>query len=144
MLMRIHLTTLIVLLTASVCSAATPQGSTRATAIPLKQRDPAKAVEEEMTWMMRLYHYTPILATRDAIAQSIRNLKAGKKTVRAHGDWGHATVDYNGHLLSNWWFPTSRGKRDVYFDTGTLINTPGKVVRQERARAEYLGRVIPA
>jgi hypothetical protein len=143
MLMRIHIATLIVVLAASVCSAATPQGSTKATAIPLKQRDPAKAVEEEMGWMMRLYHYTPILATRDAVAQSIRDLKAGKKSAPTHGDWGHATVDYNGHLLSHWWFPTPRGKRDAFFDTGTLINTPGEVARQERARAEYLGRMIP-
>jgi hypothetical protein len=27
--------------------------SSKATAIPLKQRDPAKAVDEEMQWMMK-------------------------------------------------------------------------------------------
>ena len=42
-------------------------GSTMEKAIPLKQRG-AKAVEEEMQWMMKLYHYTPVLATRDEIA----------------------------------------------------------------------------
>ena len=128
------------------CLASPPggrDGSTRAKAIPLKQRNPAKAVEEEMAWMMKLYHYTPLLATRDALVDAIRQMKAGKKSVNASGGWGHASQDHNGHLISNWWFPTPRGKREIYFDTGTMINTPGEVVRQESARAEYMGRMVP-
>lgn len=143
MRMRIQITTLILVVSASVCSAATPLGSTKATAIPLKQRDPAKAVEEEMAWMMKLYRYTPILATRDALAEQIRQLKAGKKPQKKPSDWGHASVDYNGQLLSNWWFPTPKGKREIYFDTGTLIRTPGEVARQESARALYIARILP-
>jgi hypothetical protein len=141
--MRVHILTILAVLAVSPCLAATPDGSTKAKAIPLKQRDPAKAVEEEMAWMMKLYHYTPILATRDALADDIRKLKAGKKPESKPPGWGHATVDYNGHLLSNWWFPTPHGKREVYFDTGKLINTPGEVARQESARAQYIGRILP-
>jgi hypothetical protein len=130
-------------LAVSPCLAATPDGSTRAKAIPLKQRDPAKAVEEEMKWMLKLYHYTPILATRDALAEAVRKIKAGQKEVNLPHNWGHASLDYNGHLISNWWFPTPKGKREIYFDTGTLIKTPGEVARQESARAQYLGRILP-
>ena len=39
------------------CFAAQPSvrdGSTKAKAIPLKQRNPQKAVEEEFAWMMKL------------------------------------------------------------------------------------------
>src|SRR4051812_18390183 len=78
-------------------------GSTKEKAIPLKQRDPAKAVDEEMAWMMKLFHYTPILATRDALTAALRKVKAGKKEVKLPNDWGHASLDYNGHLISNWW-----------------------------------------
>jgi hypothetical protein len=123
--------------------ASNRDGSTKAKAIPLKQRNPAKAVEEEMAWMMKLYHYTPLLATRDAMVAALRKAKAGKKEVHVSGFWGHASVDYNGHLISDWWFPTPRGKRELYFDTGTMIKTPGEVVRQESARAEYMGRMMP-
>ena len=45
--------------------------------------------------------------------------------------------------LYKFWFETPRGKKDVYFDTGTLINTPGEVARQESARAQYMGRMAP-
>ena len=141
--MRVHILTVLAVLAASPCLAATPDGSTKAKAIPLKERDPAKAVEEEMAWMMKLYHYTPILATRDAVADQIRQLKAGRKPEKKSPGWGHASVDYNGHLLSNWWFPTPKGKREIYFDTGTLIKTPGEVARQESARAQYIGRILP-
>jgi hypothetical protein len=141
--MRVHILTVLAVLAVSPCLAATPDGSTKAKAIPLKQREPAKAVEEEMAWMMKLYHYTPILATRDAVADQIRQLKAGKKPKEKPLGWGHASVDYNGHLLSNWWFATPKGKREIYFDTGTLIRTPGEVVRQESARAQYIGRILP-
>jgi hypothetical protein len=143
MLTRVHIFTILVVLAASPCLAATPDGSSKAKAIPLKQRDAAKAVEEEMQWMMKLYHYTPLLATRDAALDSIRRVKAGKKPVSTSAGWGHATVDHKGHLISNWWFVTPRGKREVYFDTGTFINTPGEVARQESARAQYMGEMIP-
>jgi hypothetical protein len=140
---RIHIVTIAAALVASSCLAATPDGSTKAKAIPLKQRAPGKAVEEEFALMMKLYHYTPLLAMRDAVGDAVRKAKAGKKSVSVDPGWGHATVDHNGHLISNWWFQTPRGKRDVYFDTGTLINTPGEVARQESARAQYMGRMAP-
>ena len=144
MLMRVRILTILAALAVSPCLSASPDGSTRAKAIPLKQRDPAKAVEEEMAWMMKLYHYTPILATRDALAKAVREIKAGKaKEVNLPHDWGHGSLDYKRHLISNWWFPSPRGKREIYFDTGTLINTPGEVARQESARAAYLGRILP-
>jgi hypothetical protein len=143
MLMRVHILTILAVLAASPCLAATPDGSTKAKAIPLKQRDPRKAVAEEMQWMMKLYRYTPLLATRDAVLDSIRRMKAGKKSVNTSLGWGHATLDHNGHLISNWWFVTPRGKREIYFDTGTLINTPGEVARQESARAQYMGEMVP-
>jgi hypothetical protein len=143
MLARAHIVTIAAVLAAASAFAATPDGSTKAKAIPLKQRDPQKAVEEEMTWMMKLYHYTPLLALRDRVVQEVRKVKAGKKSTNRSAGWGHATVDYNGHLISNWWFETPHGKREVYFDTGTLINTPGEVERQESARAQYMGRMAP-
>jgi hypothetical protein len=141
--MRVHILAVLAVLAVSPCLAAAPDGSTRAKAIPLKQRDPAKAVEEEMAWMMKLYHYTPILATRDVLVDQVRQLKAGKKPKNKPPGWGHASVDYNEHLLSNWWFPSPKGKREIYFDTGRLTKTPGGVARQESARAQYLGRILP-
>lgn len=144
MIMRLSILAGLAVLTVSPCLAAPPSGSTKATAIPLKQRDATKAVEEEMAWMMKLYHYTPILATRDDLADQIRQLKAGRKPQKKPSAWGHASLDYNGRLISNWWFPTPKGKKiEIYFDTGTLIRTPGEVVRQESARAQYIARVLP-
>jgi hypothetical protein len=135
---------LAVLVAFNPCYAAKPvrAGSTKATAIRLIQRDPTKAVEEEMAWMMKLFHYTPLLATRDELADAIRRMKAGQKQVKSPNDWGHASLDYNGRLISNWWFATPRGKREIYFDTGTLINTPGEVARQESARGAYIVRMV--
>jgi hypothetical protein len=141
MLAFANVLTIVTIATAASCFAATPDGSTKAKAIPLKQHDPAKAVEEEMAWMMKLHHYTPLLATRDRLAEEIRKVKAGKKSTNTSAGWGHATVDHNGHWISDWWFETPRGKRDVYFDTGTLIDIPGEVERQESARAEYMRRM---
>lgn len=146
MLSRVHVLTIAAVIAVAPCFATTPgdhDGSTKAKAIPLKQRDPAKAVEEEMSWMMKLCHYTPLLAMRDAVADAIRKVKAGKKSVSASEGWEHATVEHNGHLISDWWFVTPRGKREVYFDTGTLINTPGEIARQELARAQYMQRMGP-
>jgi hypothetical protein len=141
MLSRTQLLTILAVATLAPCFAATQgdrDGSSKAKAILLKQRDPAKAVEEEMTWMMKIYHYTPLLATRDAVAESIRKVKAGKKSVNNSAGWEHGTLDHNGHLISYWSFATPHGKREAYFDTGTLINTPGEVRRQELARAQYM------
>ena len=141
MLMRVHVLALLAIFAVLPCLAATPDGSTKAKAIPLKQRDPAKAVEEEMVWMKKLFHYTPVRAAQDELADAVRSVKAGKKPV-AH-DWGHATMDYKGHVISYWWFPSSRGRKEVLFDTGALIDTPGEAVRQESARAEYMRRMMP-
>jgi hypothetical protein len=143
MLMRAHIVTILAVFAAASAFAAPPNGSTKARAIPLKQRDPSKAVEEEFAWMMKLYHYTPLLAFRDRVVEEIRKVKAGEKSTDKSAGWGHATVDHHGHLISDWWFDTPRGKREVYFDTGTLINTPGEVVRQESARADYMRRMGP-
>jgi hypothetical protein len=127
------------------CYAAKPadrDGSTPAKAIRLKQRNVDKAVEEEFVWMMKLHNYTPLLAMRDAFAKAVRQFKTGmKKSASIDPGWGHSSEDYNGHLISHWWFMTPRGKRDVYFDTGTSINTPGEVVRQEPARGGYMIRM---
>ena len=125
------------------CYAAQPStldGSTKGKAIPLKQRG-ERAVEEEMQWMMKLFHYTPLLATRDVVADAIRQIKAGqKKNVQNLHPWEHGSLDQNGHLISYWSFQTPRGKKEIYFDTGTSINA-GEVRRQESARAEYMRKM---
>jgi hypothetical protein len=100
-----------------------------------------KAVEEEMVWMMKLYHYTPLLSTRDAVAESIPKMKAAKKSVNVPARWLHDTLDHKGHLISYWWFVTPRGQKGIYFDTGKSIDTPGEVARQESARAHYMGEM---
>ncbi len=143
MLRRAHIVAIAAVVTAASAFAATPDGSTKAKAIPLKQRDPQTAVEEEMASMMKLYHYTPLLAMRDRIAEEVRKVKAGKKSTNRSAGWGHSTQEQNGHLISHWWFEAPRGRREVYFDTGTLISTPGEVARQESARAQYMGRMAP-
>jgi hypothetical protein len=140
---RIHTAMLVAVVTATSAFAAAPDGSSKAKAIPLKQRDPAKAVEEEMSWMMKLYHHTPLLALRDRMVEEVRKVKAGKKSTNRSAGWGHSTIDHSGHLISKWWFDTPHGKREVYFDTGTLIDTPGEVARQESARAQYMARMAP-
>jgi hypothetical protein len=80
------------LLIALVCLAVTPchaakplvrDGSSKERAIVLKQRG-AAAVEEEIAWMRKLYHYTPIDSMRDMVADAIRRLKAGKKKLISH------------------------------------------------------------
>jgi hypothetical protein len=143
MLKRADIFTIIAIATSAACFAATLDGSAKAKAIPLKQRDPAKAVEEEFAWMMKLYHYIPLLALRDRVAEEVRKVKAGKKSKNTSAGWGHGTLDHKGHLISYWWFDAPPGKREVYFDTGTLIDTPGEVARQESARAQYMGRMAP-
>jgi len=142
MLKRFHTITIVALVTASASFAAAPDGSTIANPIPLKQRDPAKAVEEEMQWMMKIYHYTPLLAERDEMAEVIRKAKGGKKQATASTRWGHAVLDYNGHLISDWWFMTAAGKREVYFDIGTVL-THKEAVRQESTRGQYMLRMAP-
>jgi hypothetical protein len=143
MLMRVYIFTILLVFTASLGLGATRDGASKARAIPLKQRNPAKAVEEEMQWMMKLHHFTPLLAMRDALADAIRKAKAGNTSVHVSPGWEHASVDHKGHLISEWTFVTPRGKRDVYFDTGTLTDTQGEVARQESARAQYMGGVAP-
>src|SRR5438876_5817318 len=136
MLKHAHIIAILAIATAASAFAAAPDGSTKATAIPLKQRDPAKAVEEEFAWMTKLHHYTPLLAMRDRMVEEVRKVKAGKKSTNRSAGWGHSTIDHSGHLISKWWFDSPHGKREVYFDTGTLIDTPGEVARQESARAQ--------
>lgn len=116
-------------------------GSTMEKAIPLKQRGP-KAIEEEMAWMMKVFHYTPLLASRDVMVDAVRKAKATKKAVDAPTPWEHGTVEHAGQWCSYWMVRTPRGKRHIYFDTGISINTPGEVARQESSRAEYMGRMM--
>ncbi len=80
-LVRIQILALAVIAVVAPCYASKPMvrdGSTIEKAIPLRQRG-AKAVEEEMAWMVKLYRYTPLLATRDVIAEAVRKIKAGNK-----------------------------------------------------------------
>jgi hypothetical protein len=142
---RFPLLLVALLVSTAPCNAGKPgvrDGSTKAKAIPLAQHEPAKAVDEEMAWMMKLHHYTPILATRDLFADIIRQFKAGKtKAMHPPDPWGHATVEHNGRWLSDWWFRTPRGRKtEIYFDTGASVTTPGEVPRQESARAQYMGQ----
>src|ERR1041385_1522623 len=114
-------------------------GSTMERAIPLKQRGP-NAVEGQMTWMMELYGYTPVLATRNAAEDIVRQLKAGKsrQTVKSQSPWSHSTLKHGQQWCSYWWFLTPRGRKEIYFDTGVSVNTPGEVERQESACARYI------
>jgi hypothetical protein len=118
----------------------TRDGSTKARAILLKQRDPQRAVDEEFAWMTRLYHYTPLLAMRDTIINVGLKLKPGQKASNI-SPWGHSSQDYKGHLVSHWSLTTPHGQKDIYFDTGTLVDTPGEIQRQESARADYMTRM---
>ena len=142
MLARAYILAVAVALTIAPCDAATRDGSTIDTAIPLKQRG-AKAVEEEMQWMMKLHGYTPVLATRDAALDIARQLKAGKKreTVKSQSPWSHRTLKHGEQWCSYWGFLTPRGRKEIYFDTGVSINTPGEVERQESTRSKYIEKM---
>ena len=133
MLTRHYILAIIAVVAAAPCLAAQPahhDGSTKAKAIPLKERG-TKAVVEEMTWMLKLYNYSPVLAAHD--------VKADKKSVNSPAPWGQRSLDYNGHLISYWWFVTPRGKKEIYYDTGISSDTPEEVWReQESARARYM------
>ncbi len=150
MLRRVHIVTVAALFAFMGCVVAkSPErdGSTMQRAIPLKQRG-IKAVEEQMQWMMKLHGYTPMLATRDELqrsaAEAVRRLKAGQKASHIHPPepWYHSTRDHNGQCCSHWWFRTPRGPKDVYFDTGTSINTPGEIARQEEYCVEYFRNYV--
>ena len=88
--------------------------------------------------MLRLYNYSPVLAAHDAVADASSKVKAGKKSVNTPAPWGHRILDYNGHLISYWWFVTPSGKKEIYFDTGVSSDTLGDVAEQESARAQYM------
>ena len=140
MLTRHYILAIIAVVAAAACLAAQPahhDGSTKAKAIPLKERG-AKAVVEEMTWMLKLYNYSPVLAAHDAVADASSKVKADKKSVNTPASWGQRSLDHNGHLISYWWFMTPRGKKEIYFDTGISSDTPGEVAEQESARAQYM------
>ncbi|MBA3273439.1 MAG: hypothetical protein H0T11_06155 [Chthoniobacterales bacterium] len=86
-------------------------GSTKEDAIPLKQRG-AKAVEEEMAWMMKIHGYTPVLATEKAIADLLRQMKTGKqKNGKLGPGWEHATLWHGRQWCSYWSFVTPRGRK---------------------------------
>src|SRR4029453_16705347 len=140
MLTRPYILATIAVVAAAPCLAAQPaghDGSTKAKAIPLKERG-TKAVAEEMTWMLKLYNYSPVLAAHDAVADASSKVKADKKSVNTPARWRHRSLDHNGHLISYWWFITPRGKKEIYFDTGISSDTPGEVAEQESARARYM------
>jgi hypothetical protein len=134
---------IIAVFAAGPCLAAYPagrDGSTIAKAIPLKERG-TKAVVEEMAWMLKLYNYSPVLAAHDAVADAGSKAETSKKSANTPARWGHRTLDYNGHLISYWWFVTPSGKKEVYFDTRISSDTLGEVAEQESARAEYMRRM---
>jgi hypothetical protein len=144
MLSRIH----IVLVAAMFASmprvlAESPSrdGSTIEKAILLKQRG-TSAIEEEMAWMMKIFHYTPLQATRDIMAKAIREAKATKKTVHPPAPWEHATLEHGRQWCSYWMVRTPKGKRHIYFDTAISIDTPGAVPQIESSRAQYMGHLL--
>ena len=81
MISRAHIIIVSTAFAIATCHAAQPSvqdGSSGEKAIPLKQRG-VKAVEEEMKWMMKLCHYTPLMATRDAVADAVRQITEERK-----------------------------------------------------------------
>ena len=141
---RVYLFLIAALIAVAPCYAGkqvTRDGSTMARAIPLKHRG-TKAIQEEMDWMTKLYHYTPLLATRDVVAEAVRKIKAGNKKAGENlHPWEHGTLEHNGQWCSYWSFVTPHGRKEIYFDTGISVNTPGEVARQESSRAEYMARM---
>jgi hypothetical protein len=140
MLTRHYIPAIIAVVAAVPCFAAPRadhDGSTEAKAIPLKERG-TKAVVEEMAWMLKLYNYSPVLAAHDAVADASSKVKAGKKSVNTPAPWGQRALNYSGHRISYWWFVTSRGKKEVYFDTGISSDTLEEVAEQESVRAQYM------
>jgi len=134
------------LATASAGYAGKPiarDGSTKDKAIPLKQRG-LQAIEEEMAWMLKVFHYTPFMATRDIMAEAIRKARATKKSVHPPKPWQHATLEHGWQWCSYWMVRTPRGERHIYFDTGISTKTPGEVVRQESSRAQYMSKQLEA
>ena len=92
--------------------------------------------------MIKLFHYTPVLAMRDVVVDAVRQIKAGKKKSLQDLDlWSHRSLGRKGRLISYWSFPTPRGKKEIYFDTGASVDTPGEVARQESSRAQYMARM---
>jgi len=150
MLTRAYLIAVIAAFAVTPCHAgktAERDGSTKAKAIPLKQRG-MNAVEEQMQWMMKLHRYTPMLATRDTLqkstADAARRVRAGLKPSqnRPPQPWEHATLDHNGQCCSYWWFRTPRGRKEMYFDTGVSIKAPGAVAQQESDCVEYFKKYV--
>ena len=142
--MRAHLVFIIVGLTIAPCYAAKPidrDGSTIEKAIPLKQRG-AKAIDEEMQWMMKSLHCTPLLASRDVLVEAARKAVETKKAVHPPMPWQHATLEHGPQLCSYWMVRTPRGERHIYFDTGIPIDTPGAVQQMESSRAQYMDRLL--
>src|SRR4051812_19839865 len=92
--------------------ATARDGSTMDKAIPLKQRG-TKAIEEEMGWMLKLFHYTPLMATRDAMREALREAKATKKSVHSPAPWEHGTLEHGRQWCSYWMVRTPRGKRNI-------------------------------
>lgn len=135
--------TLSALVPCYAAGAAVRDGSTQEKAIILKQRG-AKAVEEEMAWMTKLYKYTPVKTMEDLMADAIRQFKAGRKKGLDFGHpWQHAILDHGGQCCSYWEFKTPHGRKGIYFDTGVPINTPGEVPRQLMYRIEYMTKHLP-
>jgi hypothetical protein len=131
---------------AGTCFGGKPtdtNGASIERAIPLQHKTAEEAVEEEMTWMKKLYDYTPLDATRDAYAEAVRQIKVEKKKeAQVPAPWEHASREYNGRLISYWWMRTPHGREEIYFDTGLPINTPGEVARRESASAHYMGERV--
>jgi hypothetical protein len=145
MLTRVHIPIFCAVFAITPCYAGKPvvrDGSSIEKAIPLKQRG-TRAVEEEMMWMKKIYKYTPIQSTRDAYAEAVGQIKVEKKKEgHAPDPWSHATLQHGNQWCSYWWFRTPRGKKEIYFDTGIPISTPGEVARQESTHAQYIAQAV--
>lgn len=92
--------------------------------------------------MIKVFHCTPLRATRDVMADAVRKAKATKNAVHAPTPWEHATLEHAGQWCSYWMVRTPRGERHIYFDTGISTNTPGEVERQESSRAQYMAQMM--
>ena len=142
--LRFHIVMVAVFVAVTPSYAAKPSvrdGSTLEKAIPLKQRGP-KAIEEEMAWMMKLHGCTPLIATRNVLADAVRKAKETKKAVHPPAPWEHATLEHGRQWCSYWMVRTPRGKRHIYFDTGISIDTAGAVPQIESSRAQYMGHLL--
>jgi hypothetical protein len=144
MLTRAYLLAVLAVVAVTPCHSGKPperDGSTPKKAIQLKRRG-MSAIDEQMQWMMKLYGYTPLLAEREqlkqSVAEDVRRSEAGQKPFEGlpQQGWDHRTLDHDGKCCSYWLFNTPRGRKQIYFDTGVPF-TVSEVARQEASCYQY-------